>query len=181
MDKKDSKWDVNDKLAWTVAGLLVILFVGYITIELLRPRDLRTHNTIVALKEIVEAQNSYHKKDWNGDGVFEYASTLKELADKELLTSQVAASEEKDHYYSGHRFHLITHLKKSPLGLVDYFENGRLTNGYVVVALQAEWDCGPFRHFMITNTGVIYEGDNGSMEGGLKDSDFSYMKPYKER
>jgi competence protein ComGC len=113
-------------------------------------------NCIDACYEIEKAQKEYFKKDWDGDGIFEYASTLKELSAKGLLQAKIAKGEGPDGVYSGYSFTVLKSLRSGSPEPGNYEQNGHLTKGFAVIATYEQRVASPRNHYLITSSGKLY-------------------------
>ena len=138
--------------------------------------------TISACRTLVDAQNEYRSQDRNGDGMPEYAQRLLSsdgtrdglywpapggvdpspigpvLAQAAVRTD---ASGERIPF-NGYRYRLL--LKQGPNapgGAMDYMVDGRLLNGWAVVAWPEEWDVSGVMTFIVSHSGTIYEANLG--------------------
>ena len=143
--------------------------------SLLRPRcgGCNTTAAAAACKAYAEAQEIYHRTDYNNDGVLEYArlfdgpESLLHNGEVEiaLIDRAFAAAEGPSVFATpkaGYLFRILrAQGKHAPGGAKSYMENGRMTQGYALIAYPAEYDITGRDCFMISNKGTIYQADLG--------------------
>lgn len=123
-----------------------------------------------------EAQEIYHRKDWDGDGVLEYAQSLRELfepqpgsgihyidprfADAEVVNGRAIAK-------AGYVFKILKVQGTSVTGGAKSYlttaPNGEqnMTEGYALVACPVRYNESGRDCFMINHHGTIFEADLG--------------------
>lgn len=135
----------------------------------------------------VDAQREYISVDRNGDGVPEYAQKLIsdvgqrnglywETAENEPpspmgpLVAEAAeegygrqtAGEGQRRPYHGYYFKLLkSQGPHAPGGTKDYVVDGRMTEGFAVIAWPAEYGNSGIMTFLVSHQGVVYERDFG--------------------
>ncbi len=136
---------------------------------------------------LVDAQREYAAVDRNGDGVPEYAQkVISDPGQKNGLYWETAANEPpspmgpqvaeaaeegygaaKDERGSRRPFHgyyfklLKSQGPNAPGGDRDYITNGRMSEGFAVVAWPAEYGNSGVMTFLVSHHGVVYEQDLG--------------------
>ncbi|HYF49744.1 MAG TPA: DUF2950 family protein [Planctomycetota bacterium] len=135
-------------------------------------------NEIGALKlclGFVEAQEAYKKKDYDKDGVLEYAQSLRGdnslletksgEADLLLIDRDFAAAEGQPLVKvgkSGYRFRVLKGQgPDAPGGALTYLDQGNLKNGFALVAYPAEYNISGRRTILINHLGKAYARDLG--------------------
>jgi len=136
---------------------------------------------------IVDAQREYVTKDHNGDGVLEYAQKIisdpgqrnglywetgpqeppsplgplvAEAAEEGYGTTSNQSGKRRP--FHGYYFKLLkSQGPNAPGGSRDYMVNGRLTEGFAVVAWPAEYDNSGVMTFLTSHHGIVYEQNLG--------------------
>lgn len=136
---------------------------------------------------LVDAQREYVSVDRNGDGVLEYAQKLisdpgqknglywesvsgeppspmgplvTQAAEEGYGASREEASQRRP--YHGYYYKLLkSQGPNAPGGARQFMENGRLAQGFAVVAWPAEYDNSGVMTFLVSHHGVIYQSDLG--------------------
>ena len=122
-----------------------------------------------------DAQNEYHARDWNGDGVLEYATRPLSSAGKRdgLYWASLAGEPESPlgpefadakagQPYHGYLYKILTAQgKDAPGGARSYLKNGHMTEGYALVAWPAKYDDTGVMTFIVNQDGVVYEKNLG--------------------
>jgi hypothetical protein len=122
-------------------------------------------------KAYAEAQEIYHRTDWDGDGVLEYAQDMQELIDHKTEGDDVVAlidrafanadarrSESMPKYgylYRRLLYRVVNGKAKS------FIVNGDMIEGYAFVAFPSEYDETGRSTFVISSIGTIYQKDLG--------------------
>jgi hypothetical protein len=130
-------------------------------------------------KQYAEAQEIYHRTDYDGDGVLEYAQSFKgnnSLFERKagaadiLLIDQVLAASEDLPGEPRRPGYVLKILKAqgsaAPGGAKSYLVpnssgGSDMTRGYAMIAQPAEYDVTGCDCFMISNSGTIYQADLG--------------------
>ena len=169
----------------------------------IRKAELSALNIVVVY---VEAQREYHKEPRQGDGVREYAQRLKsgpgqrdglvwegeagevagplaglvEAAGKE---GYLPAKSGQAPIYRGYVYRLLAAQGlRAPGGARDYLINGRMTEGFALVAFPIRYGISEVLIFMVNQDGVVYQKDLGpkTVEVGRKmtrfDPDMTWTK-----
>ena len=141
-------------------------------------------NAIVVLRAYVDAQRQYASRDRDGDGVLQYAQTLRSTPGKRdglYWPADAAKGEEpspfgplvaesapyleghkKGDAYRGYFFKILTRQgKNAPGGAYSYVINGRMIAGFAMVAYPARYGDSGIMTFMVSGNGRIYEKDLG--------------------
>lgn len=135
----------------------------------------------------VDAQREYFSKDRNGDGVLEYAQKLISVAGQQdglywetgadkppSPMGPLVAEAVKEGYgrnranpgerrpYHGYYFKLLkSQGSHAPGGARGYIVDGRMTEGFAVIAWPAEYGNSGIMSFLVSRHGVVYERDLG--------------------
>jgi hypothetical protein len=166
--KADGKWAFD-----TVAGLEEILDrrIGENELEAL---DTMTNYVI--------AQSLYHEEDWDGDGVREYAQTLRSPegtmdglywsaeekgiespAGPFIIEAKAVAAKDSPSGYFGYRYRVLTKQGDNIAGgAYDYVINGNMIAGFALIATPAKYGETGIMTFMISHHGGIYQKDLGA-------------------
>jgi type II secretory pathway pseudopilin PulG len=104
----------------------------------------REQAALFAAGQIMQAQMRYHEKDWNGDGVLEYAASLSELVKEGLLPKKFAAAEGDPgtaaEPLDGYVFKILK-AQDNGLFTTSYQDSqGRMTIGFAVSGLPDLWN-----------------------------------------
>ena len=155
--------------------------------ELLNRRIGRNELSVIqVMLDYVNAQLEYASRDWDGDGVYEYAQKIKsDPGKKNGLYWPVAAGEkespfgpfiaraEREGYfaetnadtpepYNGYYYKLITKQgENAPGGAYDYIVDGNMILGFGMLAYPAKYGVSGIMTFVVNQEGVVYESDLG--------------------
>lgn len=144
---------------------------------------------------LVDAQREYSSTDRNGDGVPEYAQKLisdpgqrnglyweAEEGEPESPMGPLVAGAAAEGYggnrqsgerrpYHGYYYKLLTSQGRyAPGGARDYMKDGRLIDGFAVLAWPAEYGNSGIMTFMVSHHGVVYEQDLGRRTSAIAES-----------
>jgi hypothetical protein len=137
--------------------------------------------TIDVLRAVVEAQKEYYGQSPGGDGAHVYAARFdsREGAHDGLYWPSSGNSPEspigpylaRASYdrsdrmpYGGYYFRILTAQgPNAPGGAKSYMANGKMTAGFAVIAVPAEYGSSGVKTFMVSEDGVVYEKDLGPM------------------
>lgn len=142
---------------------------------------------------LVDAQREYLAMDPDGDAVAEYAQKLiSDPGQKNGLywetgpdepsspLGELVADAAEEGYrrqsgarrpYHGYHFKLLTAQgPDAPGGARDYIVNGRMTEGFAVLAWPAEYGNSGVMTFVVSHHGIIYERDLGRRTDRIADS-----------
>ena len=122
-----------------------------------------------------DAQKEYHQNDWNGDGVREYAmrglstpgkhdglywATLP--GEPESPLGAEFADAKVGQPYHGYLYKILTAQgKNAPGGVKSYIKNGRMTEGYALVAWPAKYDDTGVMTLIVNQDGIVYQKSLG--------------------
>ncbi len=122
-----------------------------------------------------DAQEEYHARDWNGDGVKEYARRPLSSpgrrdglywaslpGEPESPLGAGFADAKPGQPYHGYLYKILTAQgKDAPGGARSYLKDGRMTEGYALVAWPAKYDDTGVMTFIVNQDGVVYQKDLG--------------------
>jgi hypothetical protein len=140
-----------------------------------------------ACLQFAEAEEEYHKIDWNQDGVLEYTPSLKELCEKfgtaksSVVIEQGIADAEWPSTKPFHGyFFKVFKSQRYPVSRSYLDENGRMTQGYALIAWPARYEWTGVHQMMISNSGTLYNAYLGDPEvqHGEKMTEFAPVAPY---
>ncbi|MCK6473878.1 MAG: DUF2950 family protein [Planctomycetes bacterium] len=161
---------------------LVAVIAAIAIPNLLRSRMVANESAaIAACKTFAEAEDIYRRTDWDGDGVLEYAQSIKGdnslyeknagKGDLTLVDSAFANAEGDPGQTPPKAGYVFKVLKgqgpKAPGGRKSYVVAGHgasansMTLGYALVACPADYDGSGRNTFIINNTGTVYQKDLG--------------------
>ena len=176
----DSGWTLPIPLVKTKAGWLFDLKAGK---EEMTIREIG-RNELAAIKvasAFVDAQREYAARDWNGDGVREYARKIvssagrkdglywPDAADQEpsplgpLLARAAAEGRIKQPgSYHGYRYRILTAQgPQASGGARDYISDGRMTAGFGLIMWPARFGETGIMTFIVNQEGQIFEQNLG--------------------
>jgi len=123
----------------------------------------------------VDAQREYAARDWDGDGVKSFA--MKALSSRgkhdglywaslpgepESPLGPAFADAKPGQPYHGYAFRILTAQGPSaPGGAKSFVKNGRMTEGFGLIAWPAKYDYTGVMTFIVNQDGVVYEKDLG--------------------
>jgi len=178
----------RNRTQWARIGVIIFgtLFTWLIAIPLFAPPLVRSRTTAnmtaaaAACKGYAEAQEIYHRTDYDGDAVLEYAqkfrgndSLMERTAgaqDLNLVDVSFAAAEGLPGVATPKAGYVFKILKAqgpaAPGGARSYLVpnssgGSDMTGGYALIAQPAEYDVTGCGCFMINNAGTVYESDLG--------------------
>ena len=122
-----------------------------------------------------DAQEEYFSKDRNGDGVKEFAQKGLSTAGKrdglywaslpgeaESPLGAEFADAKVGQPYHGYAYKILTAQgKDAPGGAKSYIKNGRMTEGYALIAWPAKYDDTGVMTFIVDRDGIVYQKDLG--------------------
>jgi hypothetical protein len=143
----------------------------------------------------VDAQREYAMRDWDGDGVKSFAMKALSTPGKRdglywaslpgepeaPLGAQFADARTSQPFF-GYTYRILTAQgKNAPGGAKRYVKNGRMTEGFALLATPAKYGDTGVMSFIVNHDGVVYEKDlgaNASAAAGIKafDPDSSWQK-----
>jgi hypothetical protein len=123
-----------------------------------------------------DAQDEYFARDWNGDGVREYAMRPLSSPNKrdglywaslpgepESPLGAEFADARPGQPYHGYLYRILTAQgKDAPGGARSYVKNGKMTEGYALVAWPAKYDDTGVMTFIVNKDGVVYQKNLGA-------------------
>ncbi len=143
-------------------------------------------SVIQVMLAYVNAQLEYASRDWDGDGIYEYAQKIKsDPGQKNGLYWPVAPGEkqspfgpfiaraEREGYsadkdadspepYNGYYYKLLTRQgENAPGGAYDYVVDGNMILGFGMLAYPAKYGVSGIMTFVVNQEGVVYESDLG--------------------
>ena len=135
-------------------------------------------NELAAMQVVlayVDAQREYAARDWDGDGVKSYA--MKGLSSRgkrdglywaslpgepESPLGPAFADARPGQPYHGYAFRILTAQgARAPGGAKSFVKNGRMTEGFALIAWPAKYDYTGVMTFIVNQDGVVYEKDLG--------------------
>jgi len=122
-----------------------------------------------------DAQKEYRQTDWNGDGVLEYATRPQSSPGKRdglywaSLPGEPAsplgaefAEAKVGQPYHGYLYRILTAQgTNAPGGAKSYIKNGRMTEGFALVAWPAKYDDTGVMTFIVNQDGIVYQKSLG--------------------
>ena len=176
----DSGWTLPIPLVKTKAGWLFDLKAGK---EEMTIREIG-RNELAAIKvasAFVDAQREYAARDWNGDGVREYARKIVSSAGHKdglywpdeagqeasplgpLLARAAAEGRIKQPgSYHGYRYRILTAQgSQAAGGARDYIIDGRMTGGFGLIMWPAIYGQTGVMTFMVNQEGQVFEQNLG--------------------
>jgi len=122
-----------------------------------------------------DAQKEYRLRDWDGDGILQYAtrglSTLGKHdglywaslpGEPESPLGAEFADAKPGQPYHGYLYKILkAQGKDAPGGAKSYLKNGHMTEGYALVAWPARYDDTGVMTFIVNQDGVVYQKDLG--------------------
>ena len=122
-----------------------------------------------------DAQEEYRARDWDGDGVKEYAKRGLSSPGKhdglywaslpgepESPLGAEFADAKPGQPYHGYLYRILTAQgKDAPGGARSYIRNGHMTEGYALVAWPAKYDDTGVMTFIVNQDGVVYQKNLG--------------------
>ncbi len=167
---------------WTLAIPIVKTAAGWKFDTKAAPEELRIRRigrnelaVIQVAMAYADAQDEYQQRDWNGDGVREYAMRALSSPGKRdgLYWASLPGEPESPlgvefadaragQAYHGYHYKILTAQgKNAPGGARSYVKNGHLTEGYALVAWPARWGDTGVMTFIVSRDGVVYQKDLG--------------------
>ena len=171
---------------WTMPIPIVKTAAGWHFDTRAAPEEMRIRrigrNELAAIQVALaytDAQKEYHQRDWNGDGVLQYAMRglssrgkrdglyWASLPDEpeSPLGAQFADAKAGEPYH-GYLYKILTAQgKDAPGGARSYIKNGRMTEGYALIAWPARYADTGVMTFMVNQDGVVHQRDLGPGTG----------------
>jgi hypothetical protein len=170
------------KNGWTLPIPIVKSAAGWRFDTKAAPEEMRVRrigrNELAAIQVALaytDAQEEYFSKDRNGDGVKEFAPRGLSSPGKRdgLYWASLPGEEESPlgaefadakvgQPYHGYLYRVLTAQgKDAPGGARSYVKNGRMTEGYALVAWPARYDDTGVMTFVVNRDGIVYQKDLG--------------------
>jgi len=165
---------------FTLIELMIVVAIIALIAAIAIPSLLRSRMSanetaaIAACRAYVTAQETYHRTDWNHDGVLEYAQTLSGnnslyetvagAADIQLIDGAFANAEGNPgavNPKAGYVFR-VQRWKMSNGNLVVYFSGTHMVYGFGLSAVPASYDSTGRNSFQVNEAGVTYQCDRGA-------------------
>ncbi|MCX5826941.1 MAG: DUF2950 domain-containing protein [Deltaproteobacteria bacterium] len=143
-------------------------------------------NAIQACKAYVDAQLEYAPRDYDGDGLFEYAQKFlsapgkkdglywetKEGEQKSPLGAFIAGAAREGYFqkegkgkkipFHGYYYIILREQgKDAPGGAYSYVANGKMIGGFALVAYPAQYGNSGVMTFIVNKDGLVYQKDLG--------------------
>ncbi|MCY3021166.1 MAG: DUF2950 family protein [Planctomycetota bacterium] len=137
-----------------------------------------------SLRRFAEAQEIYHRTDWDSDGVLEYATSLRELCDRGLLPAQYATAEGQPgtaQPVDGYCFKVLTRGRvaknRDEIEFREFIVNGKMTRGYGLLAYPAVYGASGVYCFKINSQGWLFSLDYGVWTDAIvaKEADVGFV------
>jgi hypothetical protein len=188
---------------WTMPVPIVKTAAGWRFDTRSAPEEMRVRrigrNELAAIQVALaytDAQKEYHQRDQNGDGVLEYAARGLSTPGKrdglywaslpgepESPIGAELADAKAGQPFHGYLYKILTAQgTNAPGSAKSYIKNGRMTDGYALVAWPAKFDDTGVMTFIVNQDGIVYQkslGPNtGSIARAMKtyDPDSSWQK-----
>jgi Protein of unknown function (DUF2950) len=174
------------RYGWTLPIPIVKIANGWRFNTKAAPEEMRIRrigrNELAAIQVALaytDAQKEYHARDWNGDGVMQYATRGLSSPGKhdglywaslpgeaESPLGAEFADAKVGQPYHGYLYRILTAQgKNAPGGAKSYLKNGRMTEGYALVAWPAKYDDTGVMTFIVNQDGVVYQKNLGANTG----------------
>ena len=143
-------------------------------------------NVIQVCKAYVDAQLEYAPKDYDGDGLFEYAQKLlstpgkkdglywetKEGEQKSPLGTFIAGAAKEGYFpkdgrskpapFHGYYYKILKEQgENAPGGAYSYVADGKMIGGFALVAYPAQYGNSGVMTFIVNKDGIVYQKDLG--------------------
>jgi len=160
---------------FTLIELMIVVAIIAIIAAIAIPSLLRSRMAAnataaaAACKAFAEAEEIYHRTDYDADGVLEYATKMSgatslltnggteiALIDRAFAAAESATGQPK----AGYIFTILT-TQTTPIARL-FMSGTNLTLGYAMSAAPGAYDSTGRDSFMISNSGTIYQSDQGS-------------------
>jgi Protein of unknown function (DUF2950) len=191
------------KNGWTLPVPIVKTAAGWRFDTKSAPEEMRVRrigrNELAAIQVALaytDAQKEYHQRDRNGDGVLEYAAHGLSTPGKhdglywaslpgepESPLGAEFADAKVGQPYHGYLYKILTAQgANAPGGAKSYVKNGRMTDGYALVAWPAKYDDTGVMTFIVNQDGIVYQKNLGPNGGAVAkamkayDPDSSWQK-----
>ena len=196
------------KNGWTMPIPIVKTAAGWQFEVKAAPEEMRVRrigrNELAAIQVVLaytDAQKEYHARDWNGDGTLEYARQALSSPGKRdglywaSLPDEIEsplgveyADAKVGQPYHGYVYKILTAQgKDAPGGARSYIKNGRMTEGYALVAWPAVYGDTGVMTFIVNQDGVVFQKNLGADTGAVAraldaynpDATWSKVAPWK--
>jgi hypothetical protein len=168
---------------WTMPIPIVKTVAGWRFDTSAAPEEMRTRrigrNELAAIQVALaytDAQDEYRRRDWNGDGVLEYAMRGLSSPGKrdglywaslpgepESPLGAEFADAKPGQPYHGYLYKILTAQgKDAPGGAKSYVKGGRMTEGYALVAWPAKYGDTGVMTFIVNQDSVVYQKNLGA-------------------
>ena len=160
---------------FTLIELMIVVAIIAIIAAIAIPSLLRSRMAAnataaaAACKAFAEAEEIYHRTDYDKDGVLEYCTKMSgttslltnggvevSLIDRAFAAAEGPTGSPK----AGYIFTVLT-TQTTPIARL-FMSGANLTLGYAMSAAPAAYDSTGRDSFMISNSGTIYQSDQGS-------------------
>jgi hypothetical protein len=176
------------KNGWTLPVPIVKTAAGWKFDTRSAPEEMRVRrigrNELAAIQVALaytDAQKEYRQNDWNGDGVMEYAARGLSTPGKhdglywaslpgepESPLGAEFADAKPGQPYHGYLYRILTAQgANAPGGAKSYIKNGRMTEGYALVAWPAKFDDTGVMTFIVNQDGIVYQKSLGPKTDSL--------------
>ena len=170
---------------FTLIELMIVVAIIAIIAAIAIPSLLRSRMAAnqtaaaAACKAFAEAEEIYHRTDYNHDGVLEYAQTLSGnngllsntagSTDLGLIDRNFGAAEGSGTPKQGYNFKVLTTQGANATGGArTYLPDGtHMTTGYALDAIPSAYDSTGRDTYIINNNGTIFQNDQGSTTAHL--------------
>lgn len=170
------------KNGWTLPVPIVKTAAGWRFDTKGAPEEMRVRrigrNELAAIQSALaymDAQQEYRQYDWNGDGVKEYATRVLSSPGKRdglywaSLPGEVEsplgaefAEARASQPYHGYVYRILkAQGKDAPGGAKSFIKDGRMTEGFALVAWPAKYGSTGVMTFIVSQDGVVYQKDLG--------------------
>jgi hypothetical protein len=167
---------------WTLPIPIVRTAAGWRFDTKAAPGEMRIRrigrNELAAIQVVLaytDAQDEYHQRDWNGDGVREYARRALSApgrhdglywaslpGEPESPLGPEFADAKPGQPYHGYLYRILTAQgKDAPGGAKSYLRNGRMTEGYALIAWPARYADSGVMTFIVNRDGIVYQKNLG--------------------
>ena len=171
------------KNGWTLPIPIVKTAAGWRFDTKAAPDEMRVRrigrNELAAIQVALaytDAQDEYRARDWNGDGVLEYATRGLSSPGKrdglywaslpgepESPLGAEFADAKAGQPYHGYLFKILTAQgKDAPGGAKSYVKNGHMTEGYSLVAWPAKYGDTGVMTFIVNQDSIVYQKNLGA-------------------
>jgi len=176
------------KYGWTLPIPIVKTSAGWRFDTKAAPEEMRARrigrNELAAIQVALaygDAQQEYHARDWNGNGVLEYATRALSSPGKhdglywaslpdepESPLGPEFADAKLGQPYHGYLYKILTAQgKDAPGGARSYIKNGHMTEGYALIAWPAHYDDTGVMTFIVNQDGIVYQKNLGAKTDAL--------------